>query len=110
MLDRIEGRILAASLEVLAALDGGAEGDSLDDGLTYIGHFLFVEVATLTRAVDAAENAAKRVAEKMASVRLCDKCQRHRIGGRCVTCTLDEDLAWIKRQSEGVAANTNVEA
>ncbi|MEZ5782361.1 MAG: hypothetical protein R3D70_12180 [Rhizobiaceae bacterium] len=94
-LDQVEGLIVAASAEVVSAKDSGRSPEAIDDWLSFCGHVLFVNVATLTRSVDAAETAVQRFADRMAAVKFCGKCSRHRVGGEghCLDCVLDRDMA-----------------
>lgn len=99
-IDHIESLIIAATIEVMAALDRGATGECLDSAVEFVGHVLFVEVATRSRSVDAAETAVQRFADRVASIQLCEACQRHRINGRCVTCVAAADVNILSQSTK----------
>lgn len=95
-LDQVEGMVIAATVEVLDALDRGASGEPLENCLEFIRAVLFTETAVLTRSVDAAENAVRRFTDKVAAIQFCEACQKHRVGGKCVSCILEADLAYLR--------------
>jgi hypothetical protein len=104
MLDQVEGMVIVATAEVVDAINRGASGEPLENCLEFIRATLFLEAATLTRSVDQAEAAVQRFAEKVASIQYCEKCQQHRVGGKCIACILERDLADIAAHNASVHA------
>lgn len=104
MLDQVEGMVIVATVEVVDALNRGASGEPLENCLEFIRATLFLETAVLTRSVDQAEAAVQRFADKIATIQFCEKCQKHRIGGKCIVCILERDLAEIAEHNRSVHA------
>lgn len=103
-LDQVEGMVIVATAEVVDAINRGASGEPLENCLEFIRATLFLEAATLTRSVDQAEAAVQRFAEKVDTIQFCEECTQHRVGGKCIGCVLERDLAEIAEHNRSVHA------